>query len=328
MKLAKALESYIATREAEDAADQTIRSHRSRMKKFVEWCENQGVTNCSKIDMKLLTEWKSHRGKDLKKASLKGQLSTLRCFVRHIENVGELPEGTHERIQLPKLNSGEGVRDEYIKAERAEEALRFLSKYEYADPPHVALLLAWRVGLRRGSIVAIDVSDVHLDEAYLELKHRPETGTPLKNGFNGERPVALRDETVEVLRNYLNDKRPTVYDDHDRCPLVTSGQGRLHPTTVTQYAYAYSRPCYLNKDCPHGENSLTCEAVSWNGSSKCPSSRSSHAWRRGSITHALREEIPVDVVSDRMNVDPKTIEKHYNQMTDVEKMEQRRDYFK
>ncbi len=51
-----------------------------------------------------------------------------------------------------------------------------------------------------------------------------------------------------------------------------------------------------------------------------------HAIRRGSITHWLREDVPTPAVSDRADVSADVIDQHYDERTDQEKMEQRRQY--
>jgi hypothetical protein len=64
-----------------------------------------------------------------------------------------------------------------------------------------------------GSLRALDLRDVYLEEQYVDFWHRPETDTPLKNGIDGERPVALPDPVVDVLDRYMEHHR---WDRHDR----------------------------------------------------------------------------------------------------------------
>lgn len=49
-------------------------------------------------------------------------------------------------------------------------------------------------GLRIGAVRAQDIGDVAFKEEWLELVHRPDQGTTLKNGPGGERLVALSSE--------------------------------------------------------------------------------------------------------------------------------------
>jgi hypothetical protein len=49
-----------------------------------------------------------------------------------------------------------------------------------------------------------------------------------------------------------------------------------------------------------------------------------HPIRRGYIAHLLKRGIPVEVVSERCNVSPGIIDKHYDVRSAEEKMRQRR----
>jgi hypothetical protein len=89
---------------------------------------------------------------------------------------------------------------------------------------------------------------------------------------------------------------------------------------------AVTRPCAYDEECPHERNPNSCEAATYTQASKCPSSVSPHDVRRGAITHLLRNDVPKQVVSDRVNSSPETLEKHYSQLTEEEKMEQQREY--
>ena len=99
------------------------------------------------------------------------------------------------------------------------------------------------------------------------------------------------------------------------------------PTTIQTYIYSVTRPCVYTDECPHNREIAECEAAATRGAaSKCPSSLSPHMVRRGAITHWLAADVPEQVVSDRANVSPGVIDKHYDRRSEREKMEQRRRY--
>lgn len=68
-----------------------------------------------------------------------------------------------------------------LDAKVAKKILDHLARYEYASPRHIAFTLIWRGLLRREAVRALDVSDYNPDDKSLQVKHRPETGTPIKN---------------------------------------------------------------------------------------------------------------------------------------------------
>jgi len=160
----------------------------------------------------------------------------------------------------------------------------------------------------------------------LEVVHRPESNTTLKNQTRGERLVALSDEVCELLDDWLEHGRPEVIDDHGRNPLISTPEGRAHTTTLRGDCYRYTRPCIIDNDCPHGRDLDDCSATSYDSASECPSTVSPHALRRGGITHALQEGWPMKAVGDRANVTESVLSKHYDSRNEEEKMEQRREY--
>lgn len=69
------------------------------------------------------------------------------------------------------------------------------------------------------------------------------------------------------------------------------------------------------EECPHDRDPETCEGTVQHAASKCPSSVTPHAIRRGSITYSLNNDMPDKVVSARANVSPRMIEQHYDRLT-------------
>jgi site-specific recombinase XerD len=323
----RALDLYLDHRRNE-VARQTLLSHKSRLGHLVDWCNDNGIDNMNDITGRDLYEyriWRRNDG-DLTKASEKTQMVTIRVFVKWLESIEGVDQDLHTKVQLPSLSKNDDVRDEMLSQEEAEEILDYLRKYHYASMEHVIVALVWRTAMRRGSVHTLDVDDYHPEDQYIEVIHRGETGTPLKNQGEGERYIALQDWMCQLLDDWIADKRPEGLDENGREPLVASEQGRVHPSTITRTLYRQTRPCMYADSCPHNRDIDTCEATSHHAASKCPSSTSPHAARRGAITSWLKNGVPSKVVSDRANVGPDVLEKHYDQRDERDKMEQRRDH--
>ena len=231
-----AVQMYLDSRERE-VSKMTLDSHRSRLQFFTSWCADNDIENLNNLtgrDLHAYRIWRRNDG-DLAPASEKTQMATLRVFIRWCESIDGVPVDLHTKVVSPELSVGEGVRDTRLQSESAEKVLARLEKY-YAELGHVTITLLWRTMMRRASVIALDVDDYNADEQYLTVKHRPETGTQLKNGENGERFVALRDDTCTLLDDWLADRRPDVSDEHGREPLLATKQGRPHPSTISSYS--------------------------------------------------------------------------------------------
>jgi len=324
---AEAKRMFLAQRE-DEVTEKTHQIYHYRLKPFVRWCDEEDITNLNELsarDLHRYRMWRKEDG-DLKTITLKGQLSTIRVFIKFCESIDGVEQGLHDQMLIPSVDDEEAVSDSMLEPERAKQILEYLGKFEYASKRHALMTVLWSTGCRMGAAHSLDVDDFDPEQQALAIHHRPDTGTHLKNKQSGERICALGEEETEVLQDYIDVTRDEVIDDHGRDPLFTTQYGRMHRTKIREMVYAVTRPCAYGDDCPHDRDPNSCEAATYTQASKCPSSVSPHDIRRGSITHLLRNDVPKQVVSDRVNSSPETLEKHYSQLTEAEKMEQRRDY--
>jgi len=129
--------------------------------------------------------------------TLYNQMTTLRVFVRWLESRDLVDTGLSDNMLMPKRD--DAARDTMIDSETAAQILQYLQKYEYTTKRHVLFAFLWDTGFRLGTVWALDLDDYHSDEQYVELHHRPDTGTPLKNKPDAERKVNLHGWVCDVL---------------------------------------------------------------------------------------------------------------------------------
>jgi len=323
---AEAIELYFSHRRT-DLAEKTLQNQRYRLDSFREWCQAEGLENLNNLTGRDIHRFRSARLNDgINKVTLSGVLQTLRMFLEFAAAISAVPEGMRERVQLPNTDPEEEASDEILEADRAREILDYLEKFRYASREHVIMSIIWHTGCRLGTLRAMDISDVDFEARCIDVRHRPETGSPLKNRLAAERSIAIGEYYCDVIRDYIKHNRPSVTDDHGRAPLIASKHGRLSETAIRSDVYQITRPCVIG-GCPHDRDPETCEAVvNYSQASKCPSSRSPHPVRRGSITKHLRDGTPQEIISERSNATKETLELHYDERSEREKMELRRDH--
>jgi len=327
----EAVQLYLNHRQRE-VSEATLRSHKSRLSHFIRWCNNEkDIANLNDLTGRTLHEyrlWRRNFNGGIKPVTEKTQMDTLRVFIRFLETIDAVSPDLSDKVLSPDLESNENVRDVMLDKSHADAVLDHLAKFEYASRPHIVLTLEWHTMMRRGAVRAPDLRDYHADDQCLEIRHRPETGTPIKNQEDGERMIALSPQICTLLDDWIDGPRPDVTDEYGRKPLISTTRGRVHVTTVTSIVYNWSRPCRIGAPCPLNRDVEECEAASYESASKCPESVSSHAVRRGSITNHLASDIPVEVVSARANVGRDVLEKHYDRRDEKSKMEQRRKFLR
>jgi len=321
----KAVERYLRRRRA-DATDASVKAWRYRLKLFVEWLEGIGVERVGDLRAFDLDEYFELRSGRVAPSTLEGEMWTLRGFVEYLEDLGAVDD-LAGAVRIPDLDAGERSSSTALDAEDAIPLLRwYRDGSQRASRAHAYLELAWYTGARQGALRALDLRDVHVDERYVDFRHRPETGTPLKNKRSGKRPVGLPETVVDVLDEYTDGDRHDVVDDHGRAPLLASTRGRPTSNTLRVWSYMATVPCH-HSACPHDRERSTCEYTERPHASKCPSSRAPHHIRTGSITWQRDLGIPEAVVAERVDATIETIREHYEAASPRERLERRRRHF-
>lgn len=316
----EAIERFLAARSV-DSSDSTLSTYHYRLDLFRQWAADEGVDAVGDIDPWDVEAFQSKRRATVSPATAKNEATTLRLFLRWCARKGLVDDAVPAAVDVPNPSRKDMVDETRLESDRAEA---LLNHYHAAAPTRAEAVLSvlWYVGCRMGALRGLDVRDWDASEGALWFRHRPETGTPLKNGRNGERVVSLPSQGAEAVRRWV-DTREDVRDDNGRVPLVPSERGRPHLSTVRDWVYRLTLPC-VHSGCPHGKDPETCDWTAYQEASKCPSSRSPHQVRTGSITWQLNRGVPPEVVAERVNADVSTIKQHYDQADPLREMRQRR----
>ena len=318
--------SWYLRRRRNELAASSLKTHRSSLNHFIEWTNIVGIDNLNQLDGRKVQEYLDWRVEEapnsvdqLAPKSEKTQIDITRKFIEHCESIDAVQMGLHEKIPPFRVKKADEVREEMLEMDRIEEILSYLETYHYASRDHVIWTLLAEFGPRIGALQSLDVEDFHPDKDALSLRYLPEDGTSLKNDTKSERYVSLiRDTTADILKAYLENHRIEATDEYGRRPLLTTRNGRIGSSTIRKIVYRWSCPNTRSDDCDHPDTMTQSNA--W----RCSNNACPHMVRRGVITYLLREDVPINVISDRCDVSPAVIKQHYDARSDEERMAVRR----
>ena len=106
------------------------------------------------------------------------QLVVVRLLLRFAHRMGWVGETIPDSVVLPTRDGR--ARDSSIDPDRIGAIIDGLERYQFASLDHVLLSLLWTTGMRIGAVRSLDVSDIHPDERWADVVHRPKTDTPLE----------------------------------------------------------------------------------------------------------------------------------------------------
>ncbi|ACV47094.1 MULTISPECIES: tyrosine-type recombinase/integrase [Halomicrobium] len=324
----------------DELAESTRKSNKHRLRAFIQFCDEEEIENLNDLtgrDLYKYRIWRREGNGDgrepIKKVTLKGQLATLRSFLKFAGEIDSVKPDLYEQLSLPAMKGGEDVSESTLDPERALDILEYLEKSQPGSRDHIIIALLWETGGRTGAIRGLDLQDLDLDGDHprfsgpaVHFVHRPETGTPLKNQKSGTRWNRISEKTAAFIEDYIEFHRPDVTDDHGRDPLLTSEYGRVAGNTYRRTLYRVTRPCWRGEECPHDRDLDECEATHLDHASKCPSARSPHDVRSGRVTYYRREDVPRKIVQERLNASEDILDRHYDRRSNREQAEQRSDF--
>jgi len=320
----EARDRFVARRRRENT-ENTVRSYRTRLTRFVVWAEEQGIESMSELTGWDLDEYRAAREHaDVAPATLRGQLTALKQLLDYLDDLDVVEDGFGQKLNVPTLQKHEASNDKKLAHGDARRLLSFYrdSQKWFGRPEHALLEVAWHVGPRMGGLQALDLRDFDVDSQTLRFRNRA-PATRLKNGADGERVVGISEPVVDALEAYVVRERFDVRDGEGRESLFCCRQGRPSESTLRAWSYLGTQPC-VAINCPHGKRRENCEFVRRNHASKCPSSRALHAVRTGSITWQYLQGVDVEDIGKRVNASPETLRKHYLKPELLDEFEERR----
>lgn len=331
MSPADGVNRYLETRKSE-LTEGTLDDYERSLQKLLTWCDNESITELNTLSSRDVDDYRiwcreksSNEVDQLGSKTMRDQMYLLKSLLRYLASVDAVDSSLAADIQVPELDPGDGVANQFIEPERVDDILSYLETYAYATTAHVVWVLACTTGRRPGGLRSLDLSDIHVHdrEPYIEFTH--DEDLRLKNGYKSESEVNLPPDTAAVIVDYIETVREEI-TVNGRQPLLTTSQGRVSTSTIRRHFYDYTRPCQVGKECPHDRDPDTCRATTnIHEASKCPSSEPPYSSRHGHITALLKSGVPPKVVSQRCDVSTDVIEKHYDERSKAEKRESRRE---
>jgi len=297
---------------------------------FVDFANGKNVTNPKYISTELIDRFVDELQQEYDSdATILTYTKNVRAWLRWLHKRQLCPEPAFRILDKEELGLSPKARDEAIPQSVAAYLLEDLRKKRRGTHLHAVMELFWNCGPRIGGVNSLDLCDFDVGDTEIRFRHRPGTGTRLKNGNehddqpgDGERNVELKPTAIEAINLYINTKRPNVTDAYGREPLFSTNRGRASKSTIRRWVYRATSCRWSPKDFDNTSCKGNCDP----DSSVCSYSYYPHAIRRGSIVTNLSNGLRPDYASERFDVSTKVIEKHYDPRTKQQRKEDRAEH--
>ncbi|MFD1641460.1 tyrosine-type recombinase/integrase [Halohasta litorea] len=199
----EAIDLYLEHRRPE-VAKTTLQNHEYRLSRFREWADEHDLENMNDLTGRKLHQYRTWRSEGIKRVTLVNELRTLQMFLEFCAAIDAVEEGLREQVLIPTLEPGDEASDVELHTDRAEEILKYLKRFHYASRKHVVFALLWHTGIRLGTLQSIDLEDFHPDDRCIDIRHRPDEETPLKNKDAAERSISVSKQYCEIIQDSVD----------------------------------------------------------------------------------------------------------------------------
>jgi site-specific recombinase XerD len=212
--------------------EKTLYNYDTTLTQFCDWLVEQGIEDLRELDSDYVQQFKEYRLSYVANITARNDMVTVRSFIEFCETIQAVPVGLSEMVLIPRTTESDEICDDVLTRQEAKAILDHLEKFEYASDRQVIFLILWKTGMRLSGLRALDLNDFDEARPALEIRHRPNRGTPLKKKQKGERDVLISLEDAEAIADYCENVRPDTTDGFGREPLLATDHGRRSRTSI------------------------------------------------------------------------------------------------
>ena len=190
----------------------TIQSYQEDLRHFVGWLDENG------IDLKELTPEKLDKfltitagREEYSPTSVARHFSSLRGFLKYMQNQGEYDFSTESMLAGPKLGN---YLPQYLTREEVDSVFESAANGKNPLRDTALFELMYSAGLRVSEVLTIKLSQVDIDNEWL---------TPIGKG-NKQRLVPMGSKAKENLRAWIEEGRPLTHPTTDNVILNSRGK--------------------------------------------------------------------------------------------------------
>jgi len=223
----------------------TIAGRRTRLRRFVAWCGERGISYPGELSRQLLEHYQRHlahaltdKGTPLKVQTQENYLVTVRSFSRWLARQRLIDHDPGAELDLPRM--GNRVPRAVMTAAEVE---RVLNTPDTSTPlglrDRAMLEVLYSTGLRRGELASLEIRDLDFERGTLLVRE----GKGRK-----DRTVPIGERALSWLERYLQEIRPLYMVPPDEGFLFLTRLGeRFVPNGVSELVSRTVKASGINK---------------------------------------------------------------------------------